>query len=891
MPLAVGARLGPYEILAPIGAGGMGEVYLGRDTRLGRQVAIKVSAQEFSERFEREASAIAALNHPNICHLYDVGPNYLVMELVEGESPRGPLPLEEALRIAHQIADALEAAHEKGIVHRDLKPGNIKITPDGTVKVLDFGLAKQTGLVTKSRDGDGAVTPNSPTFTMGMTEAGMILGTAAYMSPEQARGKPVDKRADIWAFGVVFYELLTGKRLFQGEDLTETLASVVKEEPNLDQAPVEVRRLLRKCLEKDPKKRLRDIGDVWELLEDGEPATAPSRSRFGQSRFGQSRFGQSRFGQSRFGQSRFGRLPWIVAAVLAVIAGISLWGWLRPAPAEPRNVVRLTAALPVANTPGALAICRDGSRLAFVGGPQRQIYVRMLDQLEARPISGTEGATFLCFSPDGQWLSYVDSSVLPNKLKKIALAGGPAQVLVDAIQTTGPPTQDWGLDDNILFSSNGALMRIPAAGGTPQTLATPDAKKNELFYFFPQLLPGGKQVLFSIARSSTGETAALNLQTGERKALVENAITAGLYVPTGPGSSQGHIVYYSRNGSLTAVAFNASRMEVKGSPIPVLDGVQGFSDSPFAFLGVSDSGTLAYVTGVGGGAAFTLVWVDRTGVEQPVPAPPRFYSFVRLSPEGQRIALVTSGQGLQLWVYDLVRGTLRNLTSEGSGGNGVWTPDGNRLIYSPSSGTSVVSVPADASDLPSILTSAENGRVTPSSVSPDGKLVIGFNSNGGLWVMPLPERSSGNTKLQPFLDSRSQKLDPAFSPDGHWVAYRSNETGNREIYLAPYPGPGGKFLISTEGGTMARWSSDGRELFYRNGDKMMAVDVQTSPVFRAGTPKVLFQGNYGSFYDVAPDGKRFLMIKPPAAAQAPTAQVTVVLNWFEELRRRVPAGK
>jgi Tol biopolymer transport system component len=872
MPLAVGDRLGPYEILAPIGAGGMGEVYLGRDTRLGREVAIKVSAQEFSERFEREASAIAALNHPNICHLYDVGPNYLVMELVEGESPKGPLPLEEALRIAHQIADALEAAHEKGIVHRDLKPGNIKITPDGTVKVLDFGLAKQTGLVTKSRDGDGAATPNSPTFTMGMTQAGMILGTAAYMSPEQARGKPVDKRADIWAFGVVFYELLTGQRLFQGEDLTETLASVVKEEPKLDQAPAEVRRLLRKCLEKDPKRRLRDIGDVWDLLDDKPSPTASSRSRLG--------------------QSRFGWVAWGVAAVLAVALGVVLWApWRKPA--EPRAVVRLTATLPVVtNVPGAIAMSHDGSRLAFVGGPQRQIYVRMLDQLEARPISDTEGATFLCFSPDGQWISYVDSSVQPNKLKKIALAGGPAQVLADAIQTTGPPTQDWGPDENILFASNGALMRIPAAGGTPQTLATPDPKKNELFYFSPQLLPGGKQVLFSIALSGTGQTAALDLRTGEKKILVENVIASGRYVPTGPGSSQGHIVYYFRTGSLTAVALNASRMEVKGSPIPVLDGVQGYSNSPFPLLGISDSGTLAYVAaGPGAGSAFTLVWVDRTGVEQPVPAPPRRYGFVRLSPEGQRIALAISGQGLQLWVYDLARGTLRNLTSEGSGGSPVWTPDGKRLIYSPSSGASVVSVPADASDPPSILASAENGRLTPTSVSPDGKLVIGHSYGGGLWVVPLPEGSSGNAKLEPFLDSRSQKLDPAFSPDGHWVAYRSDETGNRETYVAPYPGPGGKFLISTEGGTTPRWSGDGRELFYRNGDKMMAVDVQTSPVFRAGTPKMLFQGNYAGSYDVAPDGKRFLMIKPPAGAQAPTDQVTVVLNWFEELRRRVPAGK
>jgi serine/threonine-protein kinase len=699
------------------------------------------------------------------------------------------------------------------------------------------------------------------------------------MSPEQARGKPVDKRADIWAFGVVFYELLMGQRLFQGEDLTETLASVVKEQPNLDQAPVEVRRLLRKCLEKDPKKRLRDIGDAWELLDDKPAPTNSSRSRLG--------------------QPRFSWVGWIVAGMFAVIAGISLWGWLRPAPPEPRAVVRLSAALPVANTPGALAVSHDGSRLAFVGGPQRQIYVRMLDQLEARPISGTEGATFLCFSPDGQWISYMDSSTQPNKLKKIALAGGPAQVLADATQTTGPPTQDWELDDTILFSSNGALMRIPAMGGTPQTLATPDPKKNELFYLSPRLLPGGKQVLFAIAQVSStqgraGVIAALNLQTGEKKTLVEGVSAATLlYFPSRPGSSAGHIIYYVYNtGSLMAVAFDTSRMEVKGSPIPVLDGVQGYSNSPFALMGISDSGTLAYVAGgLSTGPAFTLVWVDRTGVEQPVPAPPRNYVSLRLSPEGQRVALLIAGQVPQLWVYDLARGTLRNLTSEGSGGNAIWTPDGKRLIYSPTSGRSVVSAPADASDPPSILTSAENGRVTPTSVSPDGKLVIGHNSNGGLWVMPLPEGSPGNAKLQSFLDSRSQKLEAAFSPDGHWVAYRSNETGNREIYVAPYPGPGGKFLISTEGGVTPTWSRDGRELFYRNGDKMMTVDVQTSPAFRAGTPKMLFQGNYGSSYDVAPDGKRFLMIKPPVAVLTPTDQVTVVLNWFEELRRRVPAGK
>jgi serine/threonine-protein kinase len=888
MALTAGTRLGPYEILAPIGAGGMGEVYRARDTKLKREVALKVLPDSFAgdpermARFQREAEVLAALNHPNIATIYGVEDRALVMELVEGENLKGPLPVETALNYARQLADALEAAHDKGITHRDLKPANIMITPAGLVKVLDFGLAT----VSPDPSSGSADRPNSPTLTMRATQAGMLMGTAGYMSPEQAAGKPVDKRADIWSFGVVLWEMLTGKRLFDGETISHTLADVLRAPIDFEllskETPPAIRDLVKRCLDRDVKKRLRDIGEARIAIEKvGTEPQAPAAAPLAPN-----------------GASRR-RFSWALAALALALAAVALWGWLRPTPPEPRNVVRLTATLPVANTPGALAMSHDGSRLAFVGGPQRQIYVRMLDQLETRPISGTEGATFLCFSPDGQWISYIDSSVQPNKLKKIALAGGPAQILADAIQTTGPPTQDWGLDDAILFASNGALMRIPSAGGTPQTLATPDPKKNELFYLSPRLLPGGKQVLFAIAQASSstpgrgGEIAALNLQTGEKKTLVEGVSAATLlYFPSRPGSSAGHIVYYVYNtGSLMAVAFDASRMEVKGSPIPVLDGVQGYSNSPFALMGISDSGTLAYVAGgLSTGPAFTLVWVDRMGVEQPVAAPPRNYVSLRLSPEGQRIALLIAGQGLQLWVYDLARGTLRNLTSEGSGGNAIWTPDGKRLIYSPTS-RSVVSAPADASDPPSILTSAENSRVTPTSVSPDGKLVIGHNSDGGLWVMPLPEGSPGNAKLQPFLDSRSQKVDAAFSPDGHWVAYRSNETGNREIYVAPYPGPGGKFLISTEGGVTPRWSSDGRELFYRNGDKMMAVDVQTSPAFRAGTPKVLFQGTYAGSYDVAPDGKRFLMIKPPAGAQAPTDQVTMVLNWFEELRRRVPVAK
>ncbi|HTC88291.1 MAG TPA: protein kinase [Bryobacteraceae bacterium] len=875
MSLSVGERLGPYEILAPIGAGGMGEVYRARDTKLDRDVAIKVLPAALAQdperlaRFEREAKVLASLNHPNIAQIYGIEDRALVMELVDGETLRGPLLLETALNYSRQIANALEAAHEKGIIHRDLKPANIMVTPAGVVKVLDFGLAA----VAQSSDPSNPAT--SPTLTISPTRAGMILGTAAYMSPEQARGKPVDKRADIWAFGVVLFEMLTGTQLFHGETVSDTLAQVLTKEPDSEQVPAKVRRLLQACLRKDPKQRLQAIGD-WKLMlpEDGfanQHETKPS-------------------------------LHWIlpgVAASLALIAGVALSGWLRPAAPGPRMVVRLSATLPVAtNIPGPIAVSRDGSRLAFVAGPKGQIFVRMIDQLEATPIPRTEGAGFLCFSPDGTWISYIDMSVQPNKLKKIAIDGGPAQVLADALNTIGPPTQDWGLDDNILFSSNGVLMRIPAAGGTAETLATPDPAKKEIFYLTPQLLPGGKQILFGSALASAnpgrgGMIAALNLRTGEKKVLVRNVSANPRYVPTGPGSSAGYIVYYtSQTGSLMAVAFDASRMEVKGSPVAVLDGVQGYSNSPFALMGISDSGTLAYVGGgPGAGLPTPLIWVDRKGVEQPLPAPARTYSSAKLSPDGQRIALMVVGQGLQVWVYDLARGTLHNVTAEGDGAAPIWTKDGKRLIYAPSNGTSLVWAPADGSSAPSMLTGVEKGRMVPTSVSPDGKMVIGFYTSGELWVVPLPDGSSGNAKPQSFLDSRSQKAEPAFSPDGHWVAYRSDETGNREIYVAPYPGPGGKFLISTEGGTSPHWSDDGRELFYRSSDKMMAVDVQTSPEFRAGTPKILFAGTFGNSFDLSSDGKRFLMIKPPAITQRSADQVTVVLNWFDELRRRVPTAK
>jgi len=876
--------LGPYQILSFIAAGGMGSVYRARDPRMGREVAIKVAAERFSERFSREVRAVASLNHPNICHVYDVGPNYLVMELVEGESPKGPLPLEEALRIARQIADALEEAHEKGIVHRDLKPGNIKIRPDGTVKVLDFGLAKATSAPAAHDPED------SPTISMAATQAGVILGTAAYMSPEQARGKPVDKRADIWAFGVVLYEMLTGERLFEGEDLTETLASVVKEEPLWDSVPPQVQRLLKSCLEKDPRKRLRDIGDAWRLLEDA-PESVPAKARRGIA-------------------------GWIAAAVLAVGLAVALWApWRQSQPAA-RVVTHFTTALPEdIGSPGGIAVSRDGSRIALAGGPRSEIYVRLMDQLETRLIPGTEGAGFLSFSPDGQWIAYVDRAT-PTQLRKVSVAGGPSQVLAEAASVVGPPVTSWGDDGNILFSSKGVLLRVPPGGGQPQILATPDAKSGEFWYAAPQLLPGGRNVLVTVSKKSGMLQMVLNLQTGEKKIVLEsNAIAQ--FANTDLSSAIGHLVYYDpTTSSLMAVPFDANRLQVKGSPVPVLEGVQN-RVGPFASFGFSDSGTLAYVTGVAPASANnSLVWVDRKGAEQALPAPPRRYGWPAVSRDGERVAVqIEDGSPTNtksdIWLYGLARGTLTRLTSDEISFAPVWTPDA-KLIYTSRDRTArdygIRSIPADGSGPATAVSARQPDLRYASSVSPDGKLAIGlgWRTNGprqlGMWLLSLAGGASADAKPEPFLDSEFAKALPQFSPDGRRVAYQSNETGRYEVYVVPYPGPGGKVPVSNGGGTAPRWARNGRELFYRNGDKMMAVDVQTTPAFGAGAPKVLFEGRYfdgrsvetGAYsasYDVSPDGKRFLMLKPPAAQNAGPGQLHVVVNWFEELRRRVPAER
>jgi Tol biopolymer transport system component len=531
-----------------------------------------------------------------------------------------------------------------------------------------------------------------------------------------------------------------------------------------------------------------------------------------------------------------------------------------------------------------------------------------MDQLEVQPIAGTEGAAFLSFSPDGSQISFVDARAFPNLLKKVAVTGGVVQTLTPVSNRLTAPLQNWGSDGNILFIEEGALKRIPSTGGSPVVLAKPDIEKTEINYLSGQLLPGGREILLSVFSGPAGNPImALNPQTGAKKQLLVTPTAAiAQFVPAGASATKGYLVYYlSSTGSLMAVPFDVERLEVKGDPVPVIDGVSGFTTSPFAFVAISNSGTLVYVPGtVAQASAYnTLVWVDRKGAEEALAAPPRSYISARVSPtDANRIAVAMFGNDnrADIWVYDAARGTLDRISTDGNSGGPVWTPDGKRIVYerNPTSGhPAVMWAPADRSAPPSALANGEKTPIAPSSVSYDGKLVLGWNPlEKGLWALPLDgSANSGSSKgaaPRSILDSEFRKSNPDLSPDGHWVAYSADDTGRQEIYVTSYPDAGPKITISTDGGNSPRWSRNRKELFYRGGNKMMEVEVQTSPTFRAGRPKMLFEGSYRS-YDVSPDGQRFLMTKPPAAQVAPQTsdQVTIVFNWFEELRRRVPAGK
>jgi len=866
MPLSVGERLGPYEILEPIGAGGMGEVYKARDTRLERIVAIKISNERFTERFEQEARAVAALNHPNICTLHDVGPNYLVMEYIEGESPKGPMPLEEALRIARQIADALEAAHERGITHRDLKPANIKIKPDGSVKVLDFGLAKLAA--TTSGSGE-----RSPTFTIGMTEAGMILGTASYMAPEQARGKTVDKRADIFAFGVVVHELITGNRLFGGEDAGEMLAKVIRDEPDLSDAPPSVQRLLSECLQKDPRKRLRDIGDVWRLLDGASPgggttppdAQPPKKTNW--------------------------LWPALAALLLLSTAALALVHFREKPPAlEP---MRFQVALPAKAVLDAFAVSPDGRKLVFNarGGDGRSaLWLRFMDSLQARELPGTEGAILdPTWSPDSQSIAFLAD----GNLKKLDISGGTPQILAPY---TNPATGiSWGRDDVILFGSAGVIHRIPASGGEAAPITAVDTNHGEAGAGRPSFLPDGKHFFYYrlMANNSGVYVGAFNAKPAEqeKKRLLDTP--AGVvYIPS--SGARGGYLFFLRGTALMAQPFDVDRLELSGRAVQLADQVStNLFDGLFS---VSNNGVLAFAAT--GGDNRQLTWFDRQGKVLGKVGEPTARDEMALSPDGTRVAEGRSdNQGRWVvWMLDVARGVNTRLTFESGGGNAVWSPDGRQIAYAPGGGSSpdLYLKPANGANQAEPLVRSDQIK-TPQDWSADGRFLLYLQRSkdrkSDIWALPM----MGEHKPMPYLATPFNKTQAQFSPDGRWVVYTSDESGNREVYVQPFPmSSGGKWPVSNGGGTQPRWSHDGKELFYVSpNETLMAVDVNTAGgTVQLGIPKALFHASFlggtggapgvAWRWDISPDGKRFLI--NTAVDDVATSPVTVLLNWPSTLR-------
>ena len=890
-PMAIlpGKRLGPYEILSAIGAGGMGEVYRARDTRLDRIVAIKVlpahlaDEPERRERFEREARTIASLNHPHICVLHDIGRqdgiDFLVMEYLEGETLaqrllKGPLPLEQVLQFAIEIADALDKAHRKGVTHRDLKPGNIMLTKAGT-KLLDFGLAKLR------QDAAPAIPLSQlPTATAkeAVTQEGTVLGTLQYMAPEQLEAKEADGRTDIFAFGAVVYELATRKKTFEGKTSASIMAKILEVDPPSmsslqPMTPPALDRVVMRCLAKDPDERWQSANDLTNELKwiaEGPGQTAAI----------------STAGPTRKNLSK--TVIWGAAAVVAcVIVGIAAW-MLKPAPAKP--VMRFTMSLP----PGqrlsligypAIAISPDGARLVYAAGPSNltsQLYIRPLDGLEARPIPGTGAGGNPFFSPDSRWIGFATF----GQLMKVSLSGG-APVSLGAVNFAGFSGASWGTQGRIAVvpQAGSPILQIPDTGGNPQPLTR--LAKGEASHRWPEFLPDGKGVVFTAAAGTTTKIAVQSLGSSEHRDLV-------------PGGNfpryalSGHLVYL-QGANLVAVPFDRQRLAITGAAVPVIEGV--LAAGGVAQYSFSSTGTLIYVPGSSQAVGLKLVWVDRKGMEQPVNAPPHNYVLPKVSPDGKRVAVGIEEADGQIWVYDLGRDTLTRLTFEGGANiDPVWTPDGKRIAFK-GAGNRLFWQPADGSAGPEALTSSElAANNVPGSWTPDGQVLtfmeVNLDTGYDLYTLPLKDG-----KPQPFLRTPSLETAPRFSPDGHFIAYASDESGRFEIYARPYPGPGGKWQISTEGGTEPVWNPKGRELFYRIGNKMMDVDIATQPTFSAGKPKMLFEGPYvltpRSFpdYDVTPDGQRFLMLKPSEQEQVATTQINIVLNWFDELKQKVPAGK
>jgi serine/threonine-protein kinase len=881
MPVPAGTRLGVYEVLAAIGAGGMGEVYRARDTKLDRDVAIKILPELFAQdperlaRFEREAKTLAALNHPNIAAIYGIETNALVMELVDGEDlsaviARSAIPLSDALPIARQIADALEAAHEQGIVHRDLKPANVKVRPNGTVKVLDFGLAKAMDPAGASGAADAVM--NSPTLTARATQMGMIIGTAAYMAPEQAKGKAVDKRADVWAFGVVFYEMLTGRRAFAGDDVSETLASVLKDTPSIAALPADVppsvKRLLRRCLEKDRTKRLDSMAAARLEIDDaiaGEPAaTAPAAAPVPQPRI----------------------QPAMIAGAIALALVVGAGAWFlkpSPVPAAP-TVSRFSVTLPAGSNwtrsgRHVIAVSPNGTHVAYIA--DNKLFLRKIDQFEAVAVSSVNDPLEVFFSPDSEWIGFHAA----GKLQKVAITGG-APVPLATIES--PMGASWR-DDTVVFAQDKGIFRVPATGGTPEIMATRDGAE---LLSSPQLLPGGQAVLYTKASAGSandGEIVIEQIATHARTVVLRGGMDAR-YLATGSG-----YLVYSRSGEILAVPLDLATLKVTGTPVSLVAGIRE-ALLPFGVghFGVSTTGTLVYVSGTTDSQS-QLMWVDMKGVQQPITPDRGGYSYLRVSPDGKWVAFTEAvGGDVDVFVLEWARNSKVRVTKElGAETSPIWSRDSRRIAYSApgaGGGSNIYVRAADGSGAAERLTTSPNLHV-PFAWSKDGETLIFIEQvagNNDIYALPL----TGDRKPRPLVTSSFDERRPAISPDGKWLAYGTNERGT-EIHVRPYPDVNReRFQASADGGTSPLWSIDSRAIFYRKGASVFRVNVTTSPAFKAGAPEELFTivaEQQTMNYDLAPDGKRFAIIKPNETTAA--AEYRVVLNWVDEMKARVGPKK
>jgi Tol biopolymer transport system component/predicted Ser/Thr protein kinase len=886
MTLAPGTRLGPYEIITPIGAGGMGEVWKARDTRLDRIVAVKVSKTEFSERFEREARSVAALNHSNVCTLHDVGPNYLVMEYIEGTPLKGPLPVEQVLKYAIQICSALDAAHKKGITHRDLKPANILVTKAG-IKLLDFGLAKQG----TSGFGQTDQPPADATLTLALTGRNEIVGTLYYMSPEQlqspATGQEIDGRSDIFSFGLVLYEMLTGRRAFEGSSPASVIAAIMERPaPSIaDVAPAALERVLKTCLAKDPDDRWQTARDLKRELEwiaaapaEAGPAallTAPPAAR--------------------------GDWTWkIAAAVLATaLAGASFVAYRATRPIALKPLLRLDVDLGTDVSVGsaigpAVIPSPDGTWLVFVS--KGKLFARKADQSKATEIAGTEGAGSPFFSPDGKWVAFFAG----GKLKKVPIEGGTPAYLCDAPTGSGGT---WSEDGNIVLSpaSLGPMVRIPASGGAPVPLT--ELAVGETFHHWPQFLPGGKTVLFTSSTPSGVNIEAVSLKDGRRKTLVR-AASFGRYLAT--GDRTGHLIY-AVNTTLFAVGFDPEKLEVRGSPVPMLEDVSTDATFLSAQVAASQTGMLVYRNGQD--SLVTVQWLDRNGKTEPLLAKPGIYTRPRFSPDGRRLALdIPDASSRDVWIYDWPRDTLTRLTFNAGGvsPNPVWSPDGRFIVFE-GRGAGIFWVRSDGAGSPQRLTTGPRRQV-PWSFAPDGKRLAWLESPASvswdLWTMAVESDSVGMRAGKPelFLRTPFDNRYPAFSPDGRWLAYASNEGGTYQIYVRAFPDNGGRWQVSNAGGAYPLWSRNGRELFFRTGDsQLMTVSYTTAGgSFVSDKPRPWSEKRLANFgligtasYDIAPDGNRVAALMPVQTAESQWASnhVVVLMNFFDELRRKVPLEK